>query len=209
MTGRYKHLFLFFISTTHFNKQYASQQENTMVLFNQIANFLRINGDTYHAIECFRKVLSVSNHDADALLNLARILYNLRFTNNAIYLAKQSLDNQPPDQTTWIQHYTLGEFLERNGEFERALTHFQMALDQNPAFHPAMINIKKLTKSPTVSISKHIYTLCIILLLSSGFIIYLYHNLFKNPKDSNNNHSSSVGPRFKKPSLVKRSKSAM
>ena len=191
------------------------QQENTLVLFNQIANFLRINGDTYHAIECFRKVLSVSNNDADALLNLARIMYNLRFTNDAIYLAKQSLDNQPPEQTTWLQHYTLGEFLESNGEFERALTHFQMALDQNPAFHPALINIKKLAKTPTVPVSKHVYTVCLILLLSAGFIIYLYYDLFKNPKDNNNNnsnnnnHVSSAGPRFKKPSLVRRSKSTM
>ena len=193
-----------------------------MVLLNQIANFLRITGDTYHAIECFRKVLSLSHYDADALLNLARILYNLRFTNDAIYLAKQSLDHQPPEQTTWLQHYTLGEFLESNGEFERALAHFHMALDQNPAFHPAMISIKKLAKSTPNAVvpplvSNHFYTVCIIILLSAGFIFYLYHDLVKQPsKDVNNNHphhgsnsSSSVGPRFKKPSLVRRSKSSM
>ena len=100
-----------------------------MVLFNQIANFLRISGDTYHSIECFRKVLHISHNNADALLNLARILFNLRFINDAIFLAERSLDQQSMEQTTWLQHYTLGEFFEGNGEYERAFSHFQMALD--------------------------------------------------------------------------------
>ncbi|XP_066911659.1 uncharacterized protein [Clytia hemisphaerica] len=186
----------------------ALKGENQMVLFNQIANFLRINGDTYHAIECFRKVLTISYNNADALLNLARILYNLRFVNDAIFLAKQSLDHQPPEQTTWLQHYTLGEFFESNGEFERALSHFQMALDQNPAFHPAMISLKKLRKVP-IPTSNNFYTVCLILLLSAGFMIYLYYNLFKDPRDHNNNKSNGGGSRLKKPSLPRRSKSSV
>jgi len=180
-----------------------------MVLFNQIANFLRISGDTYHAIECFRKVLYISDNNADALLNLARILYNLRFINDAIFLAERSLDQQPPEQTTWLQHYTLGEFFEGNGEYERALSHFQMALDQNPAFHPAMISLKKLGKVPAPS-SSNIYTALVILLLCGGFIFYLYHNVIKEPTELNNNiTSSNTNTRMKKPSLTRRSKSVM
>ncbi|WP_411023813.1 tetratricopeptide repeat protein, partial [Salmonella sp. s51228] len=46
-------------------------------LLNQIGNYWRIRGNTYLAIECFRKALSLKPDNPDVLLNLARVLYNL------------------------------------------------------------------------------------------------------------------------------------
>lgn len=191
-----------------------------MVLFNQVANFLRISGDTYHAIECFRKVLVISHNNADALLNLARILFNLRYVRDAIYLAERSLDQHSPEQNTWLQHYALGEFFEGNGEYERALSHFQMALDQNPAFHPALLSLKKLGKVPAQK-STNFYTVCIITVLCLCFLVYLYYHVVKESSDYevNNNHSSNsnghpsssgIGVlRSKKPGLIRRAKSIL
>ena len=160
------------------------------MLYIQIGNFLRISGDTYHAIECFRKVIVISNNNVDALLNLARILFNLRYIKDAIYLVEHSLDEHSSEHNTWLQHFALGEYFELDGELERALSHFQMALDQNPSFHPAMINIKKLENTP-IKPSSHFYTVCLIIILCICFIIYLYYYVLKEQKTeamNNNNY---------------------
>lgn len=160
--------------------------ENKLILFNQIGNFLRIKGDTYHAIECFRSALVISYNNADILLNLARLLLNLNYIKDALYLVEHSLDQQSAEQSTWLQHFTLGEILERNGELERALSHFQMALDENPAFHPAKINIKNLGNVST-PVSANVYTFCIISVLCFFILTYVYFTIINEPDEENNN----------------------
>jgi hypothetical protein len=43
------------------------------------------------------------------LLNLARVLFNLQYLDDAVYLTRRSLEVQPPDKNAWQQHLTLGE----------------------------------------------------------------------------------------------------
>jgi len=43
------------------------------------------------------------------LLNLARVLFNLQYLDDAIYLTRRSLEVQPPDKNAWQQYFTLGE----------------------------------------------------------------------------------------------------
>lgn len=74
-----------------------------------MGNYWRIRGNTYLAIECFRKALSRKTDNADVLLNLARVLYNLNYQQDAAYLARISLQVQSPEQNSWLQHFTLGE----------------------------------------------------------------------------------------------------
>ena len=83
------------------------QGENKLILFNQIGNFLRIKGDTFHSIECFRSALLITHNCPDIYLNLARIMLNLNYVKDAVYLAERSLDQLTPEQSTWLQHFTL------------------------------------------------------------------------------------------------------
>ena len=76
-----------------------------MEIYNQIANFWRIKGDTQASIECFRRALAVSPNNAEILLNLARVLFNLQYLDDAIFLTRRSLEVQPPDQNAWQQHF--------------------------------------------------------------------------------------------------------
>jgi len=181
--------------------------ENKLVLYNQIGNFLRIKGDTYHAMECFRSALTISHNNPDVLLNLARMLFNLNYTKDAIYLAERSLDYEHSEQGTWLQHFTLAEILEKTGEYERALNHLQLALDQNPSFHPAHLIFQRLGNTP-IPLGSNTYTFLIITVLCSGILLYIYVSVIREPQDNNNNVSTSSNGRVNKRSnLLKRAKS--
>ncbi|EDO47888.1 predicted protein, partial [Nematostella vectensis] len=144
-------------------KQSFEESPNSVVVFNQIGNFWRIRGNTYHSIECFRKALENSPNNADVLLNLARVLFNLNYLQDAIYLTRRSLEMQPSDQNCWLQHFTLGEILKASGELDEAGTHFRNVLDLNPSFHPAEIHLRDIGVPSTPS--THTYTFFIIGLL--------------------------------------------
>lgn len=78
-------------------------------MYNQIGNFWRIKGNAERSIECFRRALAVSPHNAEVLLNLARVLMVLQYLDDATYLARRSLELQPPDRSAWEQYLTLGQ----------------------------------------------------------------------------------------------------
>ena len=142
------------------------QSPMSVVLCNQIGNFWRIRGNTYHSIECFRKALAHSPNNADVLLNLARVLFNLNFLQDAIYLTRQSLEMQASDHNCWLQHFTLGEILKSNGNLEEAGVHFRQALELNPTFHPAEVHLRDIglpSPSPT-----NTYTFLVI-----GFLVVI------------------------------------
>ncbi|EDS45132.1 conserved hypothetical protein [Culex quinquefasciatus] len=88
-------------SLEHFNidalerrlRRAKKEQPHTIALWNQIGNFWRIKGNAGHAIECFRRALSVAPTNADTLLNLARVLFNLQYLDDAISLTKRSLES--------------------------------------------------------------------------------------------------------------------
>ena len=90
-------------------KKSKREKPKSVEIYNQIANFWRIKGDTQASIECFRRALSVSPNNADILLNLARVLFNLQYLDDAIFLTRKSLEVQPPDQNAWMQHFQVGD----------------------------------------------------------------------------------------------------
>ena len=86
-------------------KKSKRDKPKSVEIYNQIANFWRIKGDTQASIECFRRALAVSPNNAEILLNLARVLFNLQYLDDAIFLTRRSLEVQPPDQNAWQQHF--------------------------------------------------------------------------------------------------------
>lgn len=90
------------------------QKPKSVQLYNQIGNFWRIKGDAQRSIECFRRALAVSPHNAEVLLNLARVLLVLQYLDDATYLARRSLELQPPDRSAWEQYLTLGQIFKVN-----------------------------------------------------------------------------------------------
>ena len=86
-------------------KKSKREKPKSVEIYNQIANFWRIKGDTQASIECFRRALAVSPNNAEILLNLARVLFNLQYLDDAIFLTRRSLEVQPPDQNAWQQHF--------------------------------------------------------------------------------------------------------
>ena len=137
-----------------------------MQLYNQIGNFWRIKGDTHKAIECFRRVLAVSPHNAEVLLNLARVLFALQYLDDAIYLTRRSLDVLSPDKGAWQQYFTLGEIFKAYGHYQEASVHFKHSLELRPEFEPALAALKNIESRPTATI--HGYTLLIIMCLVSS-----------------------------------------
>lgn len=75
-------------------KKAKREKPKSVQLYNQIGNFWRIKGDARQSIECFRRALAVSPTNAEVLLNLARVLFNLQFLDDAIYLTRRSLEVQ-------------------------------------------------------------------------------------------------------------------
>lgn len=143
------------------------QKPKSVQLYNQIGNFWRIKGDAAKAIECFRRALAVSPHNAEVLLNLARVLFTLQYLDDAIYLTRRSLEVQPPDKDAWQQYFTLGEIFKAYGHYQEASVHLRHTLELKPGFEPAQIALKEMETMPAATI--HIYTLVIIIFLVSTF----------------------------------------
>jgi len=144
-------------------KKSKREKPKSVEIYNQIANFWRIKGDTQASIECFRRALAVSPNNADILLNLARVLFNLQYLDDAIFLTRRSLEVQPPDQNAWQQHFQLGEILKAYGHFQEAALHLRHVLELRPSHEPALLLLKEMEAAPDSSV--HIYTLLIIVLL--------------------------------------------
>lgn len=131
-------------SLEHFNidalerrlRRAKKEQPHTIHLWNQIGNFWRIKGNAGHAIECFRRALSVAPTNADSLLNLARVLFNLQYLDDAISLTKRSLEVHPPDRSAWRQYFTLGEIFKAYGQLSDAILHLKQALALHPQYEP-------------------------------------------------------------------------
>lgn len=146
------------------------QKPKSVQLYNQIGNFWRIKGDSHKAIECFRRALAVSPHNAEVLLNLARVLFTLQYLDDAIYLTRRSLEVQPPDKGAWQQYFTLGEIFKAYGRYQEASVHLRHTLELRPGFEPAQVALKEMESMPPATI--HIYTLVIIICLVSILSVF-------------------------------------
>ncbi|XP_782784.1 uncharacterized protein LOC577463 [Strongylocentrotus purpuratus] len=145
---------------------------SSLAVLNQVGNFWRIKGNTYLAIECFRKAISLSPTNPDILLNLARVLFNLQYHSDALFLTQKSLQFKTPDQNSWLQHFTLGEIFKVLGNYAEAGVHFRYALDLNPTFQPAEAHLREI-EQPTQT-NATIYTILIIGFLIVAVCVALY-----------------------------------
>ncbi|KAI4462150.1 ttc17 protein [Holotrichia oblita] len=147
------------------------EKPKSVQLYNQIGNFWRIKGDAQKSIECFRRALAVSPHNAEVLLNLARVLFTLQYLDDAIYLTRRSLEVQPPDKGAWQQYFTLGEIFKAYGHYQEASLHLRHALELKPGFEPAQTALREMESIPATTI--HIYTLIIIICLVLGVLLVI------------------------------------
>merc|ERR1711936_331264 len=179
-------------------KKSKREKPKSVEIYNQIANFWRIKGDTQASIECFRRALAVSPNNADILLNLARVLFNLQYLDDAIFLTRRSLEVQPPDQNAWMQHFQLGEILKAYCHYQEAALHLRHVLELKPNYGPALAALQDMESIPDWSV--HGYTVLIIIVLICVVLIWIlatldihlsdlwndtsHHNNFKNSSES-------------------------
>ncbi|XP_058791856.1 uncharacterized protein LOC131664619 isoform X2 [Phymastichus coffea] len=150
-------------------KRAKREKPKSVQLYNQIGNFWRIKGNAQRSIECFRRALAVSPHNAEVLLNLARVLLVLEYLDDASYLARRSLELQPPDRNAWEQYLTLGQIFKAYGHFQEAAVHLRHALELKPDLVDAAKALKEVESLPVASI--HVYTLLIIVCLVLGVLL--------------------------------------
>lgn len=149
-------------------RKLKKQSPKSSYMYSQIGNYWRIRGNTQLSIECFRKALAVSPNSPDILLYLARILFNLQYLDDAIFLTRRSLAMQSNEDNSWHQHFTLGEILKAYGHYQEASLHFQQALRLNPGFQRAEAHLRDMEGTPNPSMTQ--YTLFIILFLIMGVV---------------------------------------
>ena len=175
-------------------KKAKREKPKSVELYNQIGNFWRIRGDTQKSIECFRRALAVSPNNADILLNLARVLFNLEYLDDAIVLTRRSLEVQPPDQNAWAQHFQLGEILKAYCNYQEAALHLRHVLELKPNYGPALSALADMKALPERAV--HLYTVLIIVFLVMAVLLWILSTLdysledltgfsFSSPKDSN------------------------
>lgn len=113
----------------------------------------------------------MSPHNAEVLLNLARVLFTLQYLDDAIYLTRRSLEVQPPDKSAWQQYFTLGEIFKAYGHYQEAGLHLRHSLELRPDFEPALAALRDMQSVPHAAI--HIYTLLIIICLVLGVLLVI------------------------------------
>lgn len=150
------------------------EKPQSIHILNSIGNFWRIKGNTLNAIECFRKVLFHSPGNVDALLNLARLLLQLRYLDDALYLTQTSLNKLPSYQNAWSHHFTLGEIHKFYGHYQKAVYHFKLTLELKPGFDPAKAHLQEVETQPSNTITN--CTFLIILLLVFGVLFGVVHS---------------------------------
>lgn len=149
------------------------QNPKSLTVLNQIGNFWRIKGNTQLAIECFRKALSISPDHPDLLLNLARVLFNLKYYEDAVFLAKRSLHMKSSDHHAWLQYFTLGEVYKALEKYEEAAFYFKKSLELNPGLQVAEMHLRELGMDQQYSINA--YTLLIIFALICIVLVVMYY----------------------------------
>jgi tetratricopeptide (TPR) repeat protein len=162
-------------------KRSKREKPKSVDLYNQIGNFWRIKGDTHKSIECFRRALAVSPNNADILLNLARVLFNLQYLDDAIFLTRRSLEVQPPDQNAWMQHFQLGEILKAYCHYQEAALHLRHVLELKPNYGPALAALQDMESIPDSSV--HGYTVLIIVILVCAVLAWVLITLDINFTD--------------------------
>ncbi|XP_050074771.1 uncharacterized protein LOC126562339 [Anopheles maculipalpis] len=177
-----------------------SEKPRSVQLYNQIGNFWRIKGDARHSIECFRGALAMAPTNAEVLLNLARVLFNLQYLDDAIHLTRRSLEVQPRDRSAWRQYFTLGEIFKAYGHFQESVNHLRQALELYPQYEPikkAIADVENISAS-----SLHIFTIIIIVFL---VMCVLYVILSSNESNQNSHELEQKATRHFNRAMAMRS----
>lgn len=125
------------------------------------------------AIECFRTALFLSPDHPDLLLNLARVLFNLQFLEDSVFLAKRSLHMKSSETHAWLQYFTLGEVYKALEKYEEAAFYFLKSLELNPGLQVAEMHLRELGLEEQHSMNA--YTLLIILALIAIVLVVMYY----------------------------------
>jgi tetratricopeptide (TPR) repeat protein len=126
-------------------------------MYNRLGNFNRIIGDSLNAIECFRKALQLEPHNSDVLINLARLLFKLKFYDDAIILTRKSIEYIRHGRLPWFQHFTLAEIYKLNGFDKEAFTHVKYALKLKPGHENSMKLATELASKNIIENSQFFY----------------------------------------------------
>lgn len=142
-------------------------------LFNRIGNYWRIKGNAAKAIDCFRASIIMEPTNVDVIHDLARVLFMLQYLDDAIFLLRRSLEDQPNHPHSWRSYSTLGEIYRAYGQFQHSIFYFRKAIELNPDHEPTQRAIRDMqhnSSSPNIHIQ--FYTILIICLLVSIFESY-------------------------------------
>ncbi|CAH0556037.1 unnamed protein product [Brassicogethes aeneus] len=163
-------------------KKSKKEKPKSIYVYNQIGQFYRMKGNAEQSIECFRKALSMSPHNAEVLLNLARNLMALQYLDDAIFLTRRSIEFLTTEKVPWQQYFTLGEIFRAYGHHQEAMLHFRHTLDLKPGFEPAILALKEMENLPTTTL--HAYTLIIIVCLVVGVLLVIISSVDCGGEDS-------------------------
>ncbi|CAG0881639.1 unnamed protein product [Cyprideis torosa] len=177
-----------------------AERPRSIHLYNQLGNYWRIKGHTQRSIECFRKALALSPNNAEVLLDLAQVLFHLQYLDDAIFLARRSLEVHPPDQNAWLQHFTLGEILKAYGHYQEAAYHLRHCLELKPNFSPAMATLQEMESLPSSPV--HVYTLLIIIFLVLGVLMGVLSSLEGGEEDRETGSGGKPSRQFNRPLKV-------
>lgn len=103
---------------------------------------------------------------------MARLLLMLQYLDDALFLARRSLELQAQDRSAWQQHFTLGEILKSYGHHQEALLHFKHTLELRPDHSGAQEALRDL-ESLLSGTGLHVCTLLIIIFLVLGVLLVM------------------------------------
>lgn len=70
-------------------KRFKRQNPLSAELYHHIGNYWRIIGDPVQAIKCFRRSLDIMPSASEVMYDLAKVLYNLQYLDDAIHMARR------------------------------------------------------------------------------------------------------------------------
>uniref|UniRef100_A0A1A9W940 Uncharacterized protein n=1 Tax=Glossina brevipalpis TaxID=37001 RepID=A0A1A9W940_9MUSC len=144
-------------------KQAKRDNPHSAKVYHHIGNYWRIIGDAVEAVKCFRRALDISPTESEIMFNLGKVLYNLQYLDDAIYMTRRSIEFQSPTHTVWPQYYMLGEILRTYGDIQGSLHYYRLALELNPTHELIVKALRDIDNKPTTGI--HTYTIVIIVTL--------------------------------------------
>jgi len=115
----------------HAYREILDQNPKSIVAWTNLGNVEMRLGRNPAAEEAFRKALELDPDSADALNNLAWLLYEEKRVDEAEPVARKAVITQAPD--AWMRLDTLARILVARGACDEAKTTFRQAIDAVPA----------------------------------------------------------------------------